>query len=143
MATTEENLLGLAFSARELRKITDWPFPLIEDYLSIRSNVITISRTVDEKEDKLKNIVVVGSSPYEPDGEDVVIVCDTTLIDISVNLPAGIVGTNYRIINFGGTDKKVYVTPNGSELLYGVNETEYIVNQESLIMTYQDVVGWN
>ncbi len=141
--TTENELIGLTFSAAELRRITGWPSPLIEDYLSIRDDIVTVSKIVDAKEDLLKNIVVVSTTPYTPSGEDVMFICDTSLIDIYVNLPAGIDGTNYRIVNFGDTGNKVYVTPNGTELLYGVNKVEYMINQESLTMTFKATYGWN
>lgn len=50
--TTKERLKGLILSAKDLRELTDWPGSLIEDYLTILDNLITLATTIDVEVDK-------------------------------------------------------------------------------------------
>jgi len=70
--TTESQLRGLVLGATELKAMTDWPDALVEDYLNLLDNLITISRIVDAETDQ--NIEDVptdfqdGSIPYVSNG---------------------------------------------------------------------------
>jgi len=83
-----------------------------------------------------------GDSPYDVLYTDHEIFCDTDGGAITVNLPAGIDGTNLRIINCGSSGNDVTVTPDGSELLKGANSSQTISDGSTLIITYEATEGW-
>lgn len=139
---TELQLRGLILSAADLRQLTEWPEALIEDYLNILNNLVTLSNEIDEKEGSLKTTIVITSSPYTPTTEDNEILVDTTAEDISITLPPGINGTQYRITNIGKVGNEAIIIPDGLELLFGDNTSEPIYDLETFIITYTNVEGW-
>jgi hypothetical protein len=60
----------------------------------------------------------------------------------TVNLPAGVAGTEYRIVNTGTSSNSLTVTPNGSENLLGANSSFTLNDGESLIIVYDSNDGW-
>ena len=50
MADTRLKLRGLVLSAYEIKELTDWPDAMVEDYLNILENLITLSSGIDESE---------------------------------------------------------------------------------------------
>lgn len=60
----------------------------------------------------------------------------------TINLPAGIEGTYYRIVNTGSSANNLTITPNGLELLLGVNASFNLADGESLIIVYHPTEGW-
>lgn len=82
-----------------------------------------------------------GDSPYTILSSDHNIFCDTDGGDITVNLPAGVDGTYYRIINTGSVGNDVIVAPNGAELLDGVNAGKSFAGPV-LILVYETTEGW-
>lgn len=60
----------------------------------------------------------------------------------TINLPAGIEGTYYRIVNTGSSGNNLTITPNGLELLLGVNASFNLADGESLIIVYHPTEGW-
>jgi hypothetical protein len=120
MATsTELQLRGLILSSSDLRQLTSeggnpWPDALIEDYLNILNNLITLSQSIDEKNDIIKSTTVVVATPYTPTDTDEEIFVDTTAQPITITLPKGQDGRNYRIINIGASNNDVTLTPCGS-----------------------------
>ena len=189
MADTVEQLRGLVLSATELREMTDWPDALIEDYLNLLNNFITLAEIIDvEVHQKLEEVptdfadktipfvndgfliednprfiwdfltrtftadgvhvssgrqkgtTLVSTTPYNVLLYDEIIYVDTSGGDIDINLPAGIDGATYKIINTGpGTAN---ITPDGTELLNGVNAAEFLIEAENLILTYNSSQGW-
>ena len=73
---------------------------------------------------------------------DHAIFCDTDGGDITVTLPAGKNGREYRIINSGTSTNSVTITPNGSDLLIGVNSSFTIEDGEVLIIVFETTEGW-
>ncbi|KKN11899.1 hypothetical protein LCGC14_1021800, partial [marine sediment metagenome] len=65
--------------------------------------------------------------------------CDTDGGAFPVNLPAGVDGQTYRIINAGSND--VTVVPDGAELLDGENASKSF-SRGVLILTYETTEGW-
>jgi hypothetical protein len=67
-ANTIERLRGLVLSAAELHDMTDWPDALVEDYLNIVSNIITLAGLIDiEIDQKIEEIptdFLDGSVPF-------------------------------------------------------------------------------
>lgn len=62
--------------------------------------------------------------------------------DVAVDLPAGVSGTEYRIVNTGGSANLVSVSPDGAELLFGANASFTLNDNESLILVYDATDGW-
>ncbi|MCP4632833.1 MAG: hypothetical protein GY855_07885, partial [candidate division Zixibacteria bacterium] len=56
MANTEEELRGLLLNASELKNISGWPDALVEDYLNIIENIITVATAVDTETDNVDDI---------------------------------------------------------------------------------------
>ena len=83
-----------------------------------------------------------AESPYTVLASDHHIFCDTDGGDITANLPAGIDGTNYRIINTGSSGNNVTVAPNGAELLTGSNASRTLSDGSVIILTYEPIEGW-
>lgn len=91
---------------------------------------------------RIKKTTRITSSPYNVLVTDDVIFVDTDGGNITVNLPAGIDGATYRIINVGSSGNNAIISPNGAELLNGVNGDENLIDGESLILTYETTEGW-
>ena len=51
MASTELELRGLVLSAAEIKQLTGWTDPMVEDYLNILENLITLAGSIDANED--------------------------------------------------------------------------------------------
>jgi len=81
-------------------------------------------------------------SPYSVLSSDHEIFVDTDAGAVALNLPAGVGGTKYRIINCGSSGNDVTVAPNGRELLTGANSSEIISDGEVMIITYNATQGW-
>ena len=62
---------------------------------------------------------------------------------VTVNLPAGVAGTYYRIANSGTAGFALTLNPNGAELLIGVNSAFTLNDGESLIIVYDATDGWS
>jgi len=122
---------------------------MVEDYLNIISNLVSISEIVDEKSDIIKGVTSVepADSPYYATLADEDIFCDTDGGDIDVYLPSvsgdGLdTGQNYRIVNVGSSENVVNMYPAFGDDLFG-DTTELLYDQEHVIITYDKDYGWN
>lgn len=140
--TAVNRLRGLVLSASEIKNLTDWPDALVEDYLNIIENIITLANEIDTKNNIIKNTTIVTTSPYTPSSTDEELFIDTNAIPITITLPAGIDGTNYRMINIGSSGNDVTLVANGTEKLFGEVASEKITDSEVLLMTFQTNEGW-
>lgn len=150
--TLPGELRGLVLSATEVYNLTGWPEAMVEDYLNLVENLLTISKAINGKQDVLRTVVNVdfSMSPYAITDVDQTLVFDTTLGDIVASLPPGLTvldngdvvsGRTYRMTNIGTGGNKVLLFPDGVDLLFG-SLTESIYDAETLIMTYGDPDGW-
>lgn len=71
-----------------------------------------------------------------------VVFCDTDGGAITVTLPAGSDGDNFRIINCGSSGNNVTITPNGSELLLGCDGSQTFYDAEVIDLIYEETEGW-
>jgi len=140
--TTAQRLRGLILSAAELQQLTDWPDALIEDYLTILENLILLAGEIDTKNNIIKNTILVTTSPYVPLATDEELFIDTDVGPISITLPVGIDGTNYRMINVGSSGNDVTLIPALTDKLFGENANERIADSEVLLMTFETTEGW-
>ena len=68
--------------------------------------------------------------------------CDTDGGAFTVTLPAGVAGTEYRIINTGSSENNLTIAPDGAELLIGVNANWALMDGEALMIVYEATEGW-
>jgi len=68
------------------------------------------------------------------------IFCDTDGGDFELTLPVGVDGQEFRIINCGSNT--LTITPNGAELLTGVNASKTANDGTVIILTYETTEGW-
>jgi len=75
---------------------------------------------------------------------DNIIFVDTDGGAITVNLPAGIEGTHYKIINCGSSGNNVTLDPNGVEQVWagGAGVAFTMVDGDILNLHYNSVEGW-
>lgn len=135
--------LTLDLSATELQSLTDWPDPVIEEWLSLVRGLVSLAESLDTKNDIIKNTTHVTTTPYEiaVDDEEVFFDTDTTGPMVA-NLLPGVDGTNYRLINTGTINGDIVtINPFGTEKLFGENASEYIANQEKLLVTFDEESG--
>lgn len=85
---------------------------------------------------------VVTGNPYTilPGDEDIFV--NTNSESITVLLPVGLNGKQYRIINTGTSSNDVTVTPDGSELLTGESNSRTLSDRGVIILTYNTTEGW-
>jgi len=85
--------------------------------------------------------LVVGDSPYTVLATDEVIYADTDGGALTVNLPAGVDGAHYVVINCGSAANTVTLNPNGAEKICGeVSQTLY--DGEVLDIHFETTDGW-
>lgn len=84
--------------------------------------------------------VITGDTTLGED--DYVVYCDTDGGAITITLPSGISGRTYRIINTGSSTNDVTITPDGTDLLIGLNASDILFDSEVLVITYEETEGW-
>jgi hypothetical protein len=84
----------------------------------------------------------ITTTPYSILSTDHHLFIDTDGSAITVNLPAGIEGTEYIIYNVGSSGKNVTIVPNGSEKLLGTNTSDYLTDGENITLVYNSTEGW-
>jgi len=82
-----------------------------------------------------------GDNPYTALSSDEVVFCDTDGGAITVNLPAGVEGTHYKIINCGTSGSDITVDGNSTELVYG-ELTQTLRDGDVLDLNFSAVQGW-
>lgn len=139
-----QSLRGLVLSAVELRNMTNWPDALIEDYLNILDSLVALSEAINQKNDIIKTVTNVDAtmSPYQILNTEEDIFFNTDGGDIEANLPIGVEGRNYRLVNVGSSGNRVNIKPQLTERIFGA-ASEYMADQEAFILTFDSVEGWN
>lgn len=189
--TTFEKIKGLSLSAFEIKTLTNWPDPIIDEFLNMIQGLVKIAELLDiEIDQKLeeiktdffqgsipfvsggfldednarltwdsinhtlgvvgiisssgrrKNVTRIDSTPYDISYAEEIIMVDTDTIDITINLPAGVDGQAYKIVNCGTSGNIVTINPNGTDLLNGVNAPETLYDSENLDLSYDSTEGW-
>lgn len=131
------SLRGLVLSAIEIKNLTRWPGAMVEDYLNLLDNFISLATQLDNMVD-----VVRVTADYTTTSSDGTIFADTTDNPIEIFLAAGAEGMRHRIVNTGLVSNNVTITPNGTELLNGFNASETLYDSESLDLQYDLTDGW-
>ena len=90
-----------------------------------------------------KETTIITDSPYTVLPGDEEIPVNTDSGNVTVLLPAIINGKKYRIMNVGSSGNKVILTPDGTDGINGVNESESIYDSEKFILTgFVDLGSW-
>jgi len=94
--------------------------------------------------DRFTTRIINTDSPYTVLGIDEVIFCDTDGGAITANLPAGIPGKHYKLINTGSSANDLTVDPNGTEQLYGAGAgvAATVADGEVIDIHYETTEGW-
>lgn len=103
--------------------------------VNLNGNTLTDYRTPPTEIDD-------GDSPYTFFSDDAILNCDTDAGAITANLPPGIIGEHHNPFNIGTSGNDVAVTPDGAELLFGVNEPFILHDGEGIVIAYSDTKGW-
>jgi hypothetical protein len=100
--------------------------------------------TLDTGSGRIVNttLLTVADTPYTVLPSDHHISCDTDGGAITVNLPAGIDGTEYYIYNTGSSGFDVTMSPNGAETLLGDNSDYDIHDDSDEQINYFTTKGW-
>lgn len=138
---TQSKLQRLYLSAAELQSMTDWPNALIEDYLNILDDLITLSQEIDDLIDRTTGITRVDSD-YTILADDSTIFADTDTGVINISFIAGVEGKAHRIVNVGSSGNQLNLIPYGTEKINGANETEVLYDSESLELQFDSTEGW-
>ncbi len=113
MANTEAELRGLLLNAVELKNISGWPDALVEDYLNIIENIVTVATAVDTDTNNIDDInqqistlgVRIGKlkamiSRIYIDNDQIVANTENILnINQSINVYPGMINKNKARIN--------------------------------------------
>lgn len=91
---------------------------------------------------RVQHVTRVTSGPYTVLLTDHIIFVNTDSASVIVNLPAGIQGTEYKVVNTGSSGNTVSLVPNGSENLMGANSAFALNDSESLIVNFDSTDGW-
>jgi len=107
------------------------------------NQTLTLNATVITTQGKINNVTHIddGDSPYTALSSDEVVFCDTDGGVITFNLPAGVEGTHYKIINCGSSGNDITVDGNGAEEIYG-ELTQTLLDGDVLDLHYSSVHGW-
>lgn len=84
----------------------------------------------------------ITSGPYTVLASDHTVFVDTDTGNVTVDLPAGVTGTSYRIINTGSAANSVTVSPNGSDSILGSNSTIALLDGDVVVLTFEQTAGW-
>ena len=91
---------------------------------------------------RIESALRVASTPFTAGKYNYAIFVDTDNGAITVNLPAGIRGTCYKIVNCGGATNDVTINPHGPELLFGSAAGYALTDGLSIDICYEPTEGW-
>ena len=86
--------------------------------------------------------IINTDSPYNILATDHVIFADTNGGAITINLPAGIDGRHYKIINVGSSGNDITLVPDGSDKIFGVNANQTLHDAEIFNLDFETIEGW-
>lgn len=85
--------------------------------------------------------IASGDSPYTALATDHSIFADTDGGAITVNLPAGVDGTEYKICNCGSSVNNLTVTANGAETIDQSN-SQVLTDRQSFTIVFESTENW-
>ena len=91
---------------------------------------------------RIANTTRTTAATYTVLSTDHVIFCDTDGNAIEADLPAGVEGTHYKLINCGSSGNSLTVDPNGSEKIYGSATSLVVTDGDVVDIHYNATEGW-
>lgn len=114
--------------------ISDWGWAWAAWIYRLYSYVILGGRT-NEVTTYTDATIALGSSAE-------VVMCDTSSNAIAVTLPTGNQGHTIRIVNAGTAGNNVTVSPYTGNNLLGGTASFLLADADSLLITYDETLGW-
>ncbi len=114
------------------------------DALERFSYDVNLYTRLENKTGQIDNTTRITTSPYNILSTDLVIFVNTDGGNITANLPAGIEGTRYKIINSGTSGNTLTVDPNGTEQIFGggAGVSTNLSDGQSIDVHYNATDGW-
>jgi hypothetical protein len=111
---------------------------------NLESHVTTIEDDLaDLQENSLVTLDITSSnSPYAIANKNVILFCDTTSGDVTVFLKIADGTNSVSIVNCGSSNNDVIVTPRGTDLLIGVNESMTLSDRNRIDLNDSVTKGW-
>ncbi len=101
----------------------------------------TVTGTMTTSAGKICKTTKVTTTPYNILVTDEVLLVDTDAAAITVNLPAGVDGTHYKIVNVGTSGNDVIIDGNGAEAVLG-SATQTLSDGEILDLHFETAEEW-
>ncbi|MBT8341041.1 MAG: hypothetical protein KJP07_13580 [Desulfatitalea sp.] len=143
--STSSKLQRLVLSSSDLRAFhPEWSSAMIEDYLNIWDDLVTLSNRIDDVASQTTNVtrVTAADSPYSIESADGTIFCNTSDDNITVVLPVGIEGEPHRIVNTGEAGNTVTIQASTGDYVNGSTEDEILYDGESFELQFNSYDGW-
>jgi len=105
---------------------------------------LNFDRAIKSSGGRVSNTTRVTNSTHNIAATDEVIFYNTDSNAITANLPAGVEGRHYKLINCGSSGNDLSVNPNGAEQIYksGAGVAAVVADGEVLDIHYNAVEGW-
>ena len=138
--TTIELLRGLVLSANDLKSLTDWPDVLVEDYLNIVDNLITIANLldieIDQTIEEIPTDFTDGSIPFVED--NLLIEDNTNLVWDSLNNILTALNLLSESITLSGATASRILSTDGDKLLESIADLTAWIAGTALQITVTD-----
>lgn len=115
---------------------------LTESYILQSGNLVVINSGLYTKSGRRYKTTRITAGPYYIQSTDYALYCNTNASNITVNLPIGINGTNYRITNCGRSGHYVVVNPSGANKLFGSSLSGKLYDGEDDDIIFETTEGW-
>lgn len=123
------------FTIANVQQVLDWTDQDVQTTASPTFLKITTTGGRVKKTHRLTANTTLDATYHE-------VFCDTDGGAFTVTLPVGVAGTEFRIINTGSSGNNLTITPDGLELLLGVNSSFVLADGEALTIVYEATEGW-
>lgn len=133
-----EKLKGLDFSASDLARISGWPTQLIEDYLSVIDNLVTISDYINATT-SLNTVFKYADYTTTEDDGTILVSASLNAVTIYLDLKP-ILGQEHNIKCIDDTFE-CYVNPNTNNL-DGITSSFRLYKDESLTIKADNSYDW-
>lgn len=132
---------GLSFDASNNATFTD-TLTSTGNFTASAAATVTGLTTLNAGLKRQQTRITSADSPYTVLATDRVIFANTDTAAVTVNLPAGVAETNYKIVNTGTSGNAVTLNPNGAENLLGANSAFTLNDGDALEVDYSTDDGW-
>jgi hypothetical protein len=104
-------------------------------FVDIDTGTITFKGGMINKIDRVTSNTTLDATYH-------VVFTDTDGGVVTITLPEGVNGTQYRIANVGTSGNTLTLSPDGPDLLLSLNEDYCLLDGDVLIINFEDTEGW-